>query len=386
MSVSVARNPIYSLGVLSEITRLTISFIDGGQQWLSWAIYDPRARYHFDDEAALVAGIQSGLHATSFTLLPNLGLMVSPVKLMTMRPAELRAIAAAETAGPNQPLPDPVARIFRLHRLETAGALAGGTAWLGEVGVPTANPLFQAMSLNDRLALLALSIDQGPVAGTGDSGLASEAAGYATAQARTPLEFVDYYRVYTAMAGVGATANDTPETRYARAAAAVDTLLPLLFDALDCPRVDGVVAPGEVAAAIDDWQMMGRRLGFSRISLGVEQVVANSSFRRVPPDQAERAVAAYLNGVQALLREEEIGLPRLGQDGASCRFTVRSELEEAVVVQDPEGIISLASYRRRGLLAEPVNDSASEQDAPMPAEEPPAVAATSKSGRSKNGR
>lgn len=381
MTVSVAQKPVYSPGALSDLMRLVLGMVDGGQPWLTWAIYDPVARYRFDDEAALIAAVQNGLHASPFALLPRLGLMVSPVKLMTLRPAELRTLAQAEASDPKQPIPEDVARILKLHGLATSDALDQGAQWLRGAGVPDRTPLFQAPAVNDRIALAALASGRGGEASYANSPFAKEAAAFALAEARTPLEFVDYYRIYVDMSrtpaegpaapaanapdanasAANAQAANTPAEREARARQAVTTLLPLLFGALDCPRVEGLVAPAEVAAAIDDWQMMGRRLGFSRITLGVQQVVAYSSFRRLPIDQAGRSVDAYIAGAQALLRKEVLGAPRLAQDGASCSFRLRSESEVADVAQDASGIISLGSYRARRSDVEPLDDDGPEE-------------------------
>lgn len=385
MTVSVAQKPVYSPGALSDLTRLVLGMIDGGQPWLTWAIYDPVARYRFDDETALLAAVQSGLHASPFALLPRLGLMVNPVKLMTLRPAELRVLGQAAASDPSQPLSDEVAQILLRHNLKTASALNPGTLWLREAGVPDDASLFQAMTLNERLAILALSADGGE-GGYSRSPFAKEAAAFALAEARTPLEFADYYRIYADMAPLVEQGPATAAERAARASQAVSTLLPLLFGALDCPRVEGIVAPSEVAAAVDDWQMMGRRLGFSRITLGVQQVVAHSSFRRVPLDQAGRAVDAYLNGAQVLLREEELGRPRLAQDGASCSFRVRSETEIAEVAQDADGIISLASYRARRSRIAPLDDEEDPEEAEDAEDDIDAAAPPNKSRRRRDGR
>jgi hypothetical protein len=343
MTVSIARRPLYSPRALSDATRLVVGMIDGGDPWLSWAIYDPVARYSFDDEAALLVAVQNNLHASPVALLPRLGLMVSPVKLMTVPPAELRVLAQEQASDPSRPLPEEVAQILLRHELKTAEELDLGTQWLRDAGISDEAPLFQSITLTERIALLALSADCGE-GGNAASHFAREAAAFALAEARTPLEFTDYYRIYVDMASLVELGAPPPE-RAARASQAVSTLLPLLFGARDCPRVEGIVAPAEVAAAVDDWQMMGRRLGFSRITLGVQQVVAHSSFRHVPLDQAARAVEAYLAGAQSLLREGDLGPPRLAQDGASRSFRVPTETEVADVLQDAQGIISLGSYR-----------------------------------------
>jgi hypothetical protein len=340
MTVSVASRSVSSPAGISELGRLALGFIDGGTQWLDWAIHDAGARYHFADESALVAGVQAGLHASPFALLPTLGLMVSPVKLMTIGVSDLRSLAAGEAGGKSATVSAQVKRILRAHGLATQADLASVQPFLDGLKVAAA-PVFQCPGFGDRLALLELmSADGKPAAD-----LQAEAAAFAVEQGRTPREFVDYYRAYLDHAAALGAQADTPKKRAASARAALDTLLPLLFAALDCPRVDGLVAPWEVSAAIDQWLTMGRRVGFARLSLGVGQVIANGGFKEQTGAEARQIVDTYLAAAQALLSSAEPGPGLMGQDGASVRFPVKAAGGEAIVDLGPDGIISLGSYR-----------------------------------------
>jgi hypothetical protein len=366
MTVSVATRPIHRLTGLSELGRTVLGFVDGGLPWFEWAIRDPRARYHFEDESALVAGVQDGLHAWPFILLPALGLIVSPVKLMTMSVSDLRTLGQAETGDKSAVVAARVKQIFASHGLLTQADFAGIQPFLQNLKVAPA-PVFQSLGFGDLLALHGLLSEGEPLG----PDYQLEAAAFAVDQGRTPLEFVDYYRTYLQhVAAVGAP-SDTPEQRAASVQTALDTLLPLLFDDLDCPRVEGLVAPWEVSAAIDEWLMMGRQLGFLRLSAGVQQVIANTTFTQQSGDDARRIVSGYLRGAQALLKSAELGRGQLGQDGASCRFLVASGDEEAAVDLGADGIISLASYRRLPpALPVPV--------APVPPPAPPKPASATK--------
>lgn len=340
MTVSVASRPIHSLTGISELARVVLGFIDGGLEWLEWAIRDPRARYHFEDESALVAGVQSGLHASPFLLLPVLTVQVSPVKLMTVSLADLRTLQLVERGNTSATVTTRATQILTDHQLLTQAQLAGGMALLDQWKV-NGKPLFQCMTFADQLALFGLLNDPGE---TGLDDYQSEAAAFAVVQAATPVEFCDYFRAYLQEIAKAATLKETPDQRQALVQDALDTLLPLMFDALDCPRVDGLVAPWEVSAAIDEWLMMGRQLGFSRLSLGVQQVIANTGFNQQTGADAAVIVDAYLAGAQALLRSADLGRGQLGQDGASCIFQVSANAGQAVVALGADGIITLASY------------------------------------------
>ncbi|HVQ08693.1 MAG TPA: hypothetical protein VMS43_09685 [Allosphingosinicella sp.] len=337
-----AGRPIDRPGGISELGGLVLRFIDGGTQWLQWAAANPNARYQFADETALMAGIQSGLHATPLLLLAKTALLVSPVKLMTLAPGDLRTLAEAEAGKEGVKIGARVAQILADHGLVTQSGLAAGAAFLAGLGVADA-PVFQGSSFGDRLATLDLAND--PVAReSGASGLAREAAAFAIERATTPQEFADYYRAYLQCVTVSRTKPAAPEANLARVRSAVETLAPLMFGYLDCPRVDGPAGPSAIGAAIEEWLMMGRRLGFARLSLGVQQVIANSGFCQ-PGGGDGRAVDAYLGAAQALLRAGPLDEGQLGQDGMSRSFRVSGDGGEAMVGLGADGMIALAGFR-----------------------------------------
>lgn len=337
MTVSVASR-LYRPAGLSDVGRLVLGFIDGGAEWLDWAMADVQARYQFKDESALVAGIQAGLHGTPFLLMPRLGLMVSPVKLMTMSVADLRTLARAEGNVAPAPAYSDVTAILQAHSLVRQGELAQGTALTGALRVSDA-PVLQAPGLDAQLALLALERE----VGMPNAGMPAEAASFAAARAQNVYEFVDYYRAclaYWAVLPKTATATD----RAAAMGSAVDTLMPLTFAALDCPSVEGLVAPWEVNAAISEWLLMGRQIGFARSSLAIQQIVSNGGYNGQTGRDAVALVRAYLARAQLLLNAAEVGQGTLGQDGATCLFHVESGGDQADIELGPTGIITLRRF------------------------------------------
>jgi len=340
MTVSVAGRPVHGLTGISEPARVVLGFVDDGLAWLSWAISNPAVRCHFEDESRLLAEIQAGLHASNFLLLPTLGVLVGPVKLMTIGLADLRTLEHVESGNATAPVIARAGEILSAHGLVTQAQLAGGMDQLGQWKV-AANPLFQCMNFSDQRALFGLLDDPGP---PHLAAYRQEAATFAAAAAATPLEFCDYFRAYLQLIAKAATLQETPAQRQALVEAALETLSPLMFGALDCPRVEGPVAPREVALTVEEWLMMGRRLGFSRLSLGVQQVIANTGFKQEVGTEAAMIVDAYLAGANRLLQSNDLGPGQLGQDGACCAFQVSSGRAQAVVDLQPNGNVTLASY------------------------------------------
>jgi hypothetical protein len=334
MTVTIAGRPIFRLA--GKHSRLVLGLIEGGREWLEWAIYDPVARYHFDDEGALVAGVQAGLHASTLLLLPNIGLLVGPLKLMTLDLKYLHMLVEAEAC----PKPDKamVRKLCGHHGLVTQSQLADDEIVLEKLGLAS-RPVLEGMAFDDQLAIHALLVEE-------KAEIDPDAAAFAADQARTPLEFVDYYLAYQQY--LARLPKPPPiKERAARVRAAFETLRPLLFQALDSPRVDAMAAPSEVAAAIDEWLMMGRRLGFSRLSQGVQQVIAHTEFPGSYEDDAPRIVARYLADAQDLLGSAELHHPQIGQDGASCTFQIRSDTGDAAIALSRDGIITLSRFTRR---------------------------------------
>ncbi len=341
MTVSIANRVVQSKSSLSDLSRLALSFIDGGPEWLSWAAATPSVQYAFPDESTMLAQVQQGLHNSRYAYLPTLGVMVSPVKLMTLGPADLRTLGMAESGASDPNTPAQVKRIFTDHQILTGSDLAQGAAFLTQVGVAQ-SPLFQFTSFEDQAALYALSIQP---FGAQTIPL-SEAASFAVTQARTVLEFVDYFKFYLSYAG-RLPSGTSPDQRASQAGAALLTLLPLLFSALDSPQVPGLVPPSEVNNAVASWLRTGRMIGFARLSEGAQLIAQNTVFQAQVGDAARSLVQTYLAGAQSLLASQKITQGLLGQDGVSCLFPLRSGDQQVTLFLGPTGVITLRFYGLR---------------------------------------
>lgn len=344
MTVSVANKPVYSAAGLSELGRLALAFIDGGIEWLDWAVNDNAGRYDFRDESVLVADVQQGLHNSGVTLLPTLRLLVSPVKLMTLGVADLRTLARAEGGDTSPVVATQVGRILADHQLLTQDEFTAAAAFLAELGVADA-PVLRIRGLDESLAITALLRAPEEEAGI-DPALRREAAGFALRQGRTPLEFADYYRAYLGLAARPGMEGGTAEERERRAETALRTLLPLLFGALECPQVGRLAAPYEVAAAVGGWIRRGRVIGFARLSEGVQQIVRNTGFTAETGAAAQAVVTDYLAGARNFLKEAPPWRGVMGQDGATCIFPIESGSQRAELHLGSSGTITLRLFRR----------------------------------------
>lgn len=344
MTVIVAGKLIQKSESLSELARQALAYIDGGPQWLDWALPNPLVCYEVADETTLLAEVQQGLHASPMTLLPALGLWVSPVKLMSLGSANLRTLGQAETGDTSASVVQQTQRILADHHLVTAQQLWGADDFLQELGVATA-PVFQALNFNDRVAVHALAAM--PLGQDGDdpAQLRHEAAAFAVQQARTVPEFCDYYQVYLAQSKKMKALSGPASTRAELGNQAVQTLLPLAFGAMDCPQLpDRLPSPDEVEKCLRNWLARGQKLGFASLSQVVLQMVTRSIFSTETGAEARRLFDLYISTAQSFLGGNRLKESRLGQDGASLTFTLRNATQEAQLHVSADRLLSLRKF------------------------------------------
>ncbi|MDN7674307.1 hypothetical protein QZM22_17695 [Burkholderia oklahomensis] len=343
MTVSVAGKLIPLPNALSDIGRLALAFVDGGIEWLVWAATAPSARYDFADETELIATVQRGLHASRYTLLPQLGLTISPVKLMTLSLADLNTLARAESGDGSSVVAAQVAKVLSEHGLVTRDELTAGVSFLAQLGVKSA-PLFQALGFDDSLAVTNLMhLPQG----ARQQPLQQEAASFALKQARTVLEFCDFYRFYLDYAQQLNSSAATPERREAAATDASEALLPILFGALDCPQVQGLAGPSDVAQTVRNWLAQGRMVGFARLSQGAQQIVQHTAYKGETGEAAKRIVELFMHAAQSFLAAHQPDRGTMGQDGATCLFPIESAQLRAELQLSGNGVISLNDFGAR---------------------------------------
>jgi len=296
---------------LSQPALFVLSLVDGGNEWLAHAI-TAASTYRFEDEMALVVAAQQGLHGAPLVLLPKLQLMAGAARLIALPASDLQTIAAVESEQESAEAAAPL-KLLAAQRLATAGDLAGADALLKALGVAAA-PLFQALSLGDRLALLELRAELAEE-GAPPAAAQKAAARFAVEWAYGPIEFADYLRAFLALT-TGSNALSAEEAR-----AALTTLAPMLFDALDCPAVRGFVAPQELAMAVAGWIGAGRAIGFPRLSRAVWQLVVHGGYRGQTGAEAATLIAAHFDQAHALLVEARLSPARILQDGSAAVFT-----------------------------------------------------------------
>jgi hypothetical protein len=322
-------------GDMPEHDRLAIALINGGAQWLDWASRDAARQYHFDDVTEMVEAVQTGLHGTPILLLREIGLLLSPVKCMTMDASDLRLLA-----NPGQASASALAALMKRHCLTSHADLAQISGFLRALGVADA-PAFRSRSLADLLMLRDLQHELDVVAP-----LTAEAVRFALANAGSIPEFVDYLRFYRDCVKAFELGDATPFDRMRSIDTVLNTLLPKTFLALDSLEVGGFLAPWELHAAIREWLSTGRQLGFARASLAVQQFVADGYYTGQLGHEAVKLLHEFLERAQLALGAAEVGAGHMAQDGLTCTFTFGANGDSAQVEISAAGRVGIARFGR----------------------------------------
>ncbi|MBT9316629.1 hypothetical protein [Leptothoe spongobia] len=338
MTLSISSTSINQTSQLGMETRITLSIIDGGLAWLDWAMSDQQARYDFKDETELVSSVQQGLHTSSLCYLPNLGLLVSPIKLMTLG-ASLPILAKAESEKMSPDQDGELRQILVENNLRTQQDLADGLNLLKQLEVDQAY-IFDALNFEGRLTLY--SLYRSTIDSKADSDLQKEAAAFAIEQAFSCHEFCDYFQIYLLLSRQKSSLNK--EERLERAKNCLSKLLPLLFGSLDSVQTSGIPAPAEISPLIQRWSLMGKRLGFQNISSALLEILKQVDYEEQPISYWEKTISAYLDTAKSFIAISTPVYAWINQAGNGCTVGYKTKDKQAeLIVQD--GLISLRSFK-----------------------------------------
>lgn len=337
MTIMIDARIVNQRGTLSEHCRLAASFIDGGTAWIDWAVHSHDKHYTFRDEAALLVALQQGLHGSRLVMLRRLGLFIASDRLAVLNAADLRLLARAETGSLPSASDIGARQLIANQALVTSADMKTLDTWLSAFGIADA-VVFQSQDFSDRLALYELSQEPLPASATPE--LAQEAAHFAIEQGNTTLEFCDYYRFYIDVADTQAAPAKRAEVAYYMLSA----LLPLLFDHLDAPQIEGEHSPASIDALLRDTLASGRRIGFTRLSLAVQQVARYARGTDVGRDMRQ-TVEFFMAYAQKFLAHHRVSQGVVGQDG-SMSFPIQDETATAILRLSND-TVSLDSFGER---------------------------------------
>ncbi len=334
MTLQVGGQPLTQLDQLSPGARQVMEFVRGGPEWLEWAAAETvPEHFAFAGEAALVEAVQAGLHDTSVVLLSELGLQVDVRRLWQLSPESLEVVAGNVRKDGRPTVKQ--RKALAANRLWTSEELEKATALLTEMGVAS-EPVFQAMSLGDRVAVRGLT----------ESTASAGAAKLAVDQAVSPREFVDYYRFYM-LVSEQLPGRSSVESRRSRAEEIRGIVEPAVRPLLRCPHAPSDLSAAQAAALVQEWLETGRALGFSRLSHGLREIVGFAGVDISDSAAAERAIESYAEALNPLLQGEPDS-EELTQDGSNQQFRWHGGDGSSAVLAHSRsaGILAIESFEQ----------------------------------------
>jgi hypothetical protein len=334
-----------------------LKLIRGGEDWLKWVTGSPSVHYQFADESQLLQGIQAGLHGTDLLLLQRTGILLHPAKLQELSEDELKVVLEVETASADNSVADMQARkALAANGLLSQSELKCADEFLqrlGEKNPPGSEesppgslkipPVFQAMTLADRIALFNLH-DNASAAGR-NLMLQKEAWTFALNFAQSPLEFVDYYQFYLSTVQDADPQPNQAGKRACLAEASAEGIGSLLYNLLWCPSVRGVPSPNEIAAIAQTWRAGGNRMGFSRFSSALLQIGQNAGLQGAAGEAAQKIIDQFMEKVQnAVLQQTPVSV-KLSQDGNNRYYQYPLQCIVAELGLSADGNLTLSSLR-----------------------------------------
>lgn len=352
--VTIAGQSVRQLDDLAPRTQTMLALIDGAERWLSWAIPASGPFFRFVDEAALVTGIQQGLHGSPLMLLQRLRLLVHPRKLWTLKEEQLNQVLSYEgDEEDNEVLGTSVQNVLNENGIFTQQNLASGLQFLQQIGQAQL-PLFQALSLSDQIALMEL-VKTPPAPLALDRTAQASAAAFAVESAQTPREFVDYYTFFFEAAQRLAP-GDEPSALVQAVRRARDVLTEPVQALLPCPVSGRVPTPVEMYALVNQWVDQGQLVGFATMPSALRQIAASGPLP--VPGEAEEAfrtrLRTFIDGVQQFLKYTEPSARTLSQDGLTYSYALISKSAAARLDRTDEGNVTLGRYQQTPSAAPPV--------------------------------
>lgn len=343
--ISISGTPIKSSDALPTSVQLVTQLIQGGSDWLHWAITEGQSQFDFPDALTLVDGIQSGLHGNQLILLRDLKLLINPIALLSLPDVGIEAIEASV----NQTTDNVVVDLEIAKTLENEGFIGQDKLslvpqFLSQLQIQD-KPVFQALNLSDQVAIYrAMSDTRKPWMLKPE--IQVEAAAYAVAYASSAGEFADYYQYYMSLfnridfSGLG------KPKRAGFARQRQDIMTSELRDDLRCPILAGIPSPEDLKQQMTAWFSAGYRLGFSQISRAIAQMSKHSAVTKASDSELKDAVKSYLRTAQKIVQSRSTNLPQVAQDGSALFYTFGHSPEKAILkLERGTGCITLQALK-----------------------------------------
>lgn len=335
--IYVADKLMENIGAFSHRFRLIAERIQGGPQWLRFAMQSPTDSYMAGSELELLSLVQKGLHGSRLMLFTDLNLLMDPLKLWTLPEDDLALIGTARRE-------ESVRDVLDKYGILDFAQLSKGIDFLRSFEIED-KPVFQVMNLADRLALYAIALDgQEREASKKDLTIRKESCEFALQLCQTPKEFQALFHLYEAVC-----TKFNAKTRSARRKRAQ-----LIWEDYNelCDGLVETVTLGkkynpdgldmEIKSALADL----RQIGFSCKAAAMLNLIRNTILTCEDQPRARKIVRDYMSAIFNLIAAGTVESTSVGQDGV-MRLIYASALiapgGSAAVEVDRLGLVTVAS-------------------------------------------
>lgn len=339
-AVLVDQKMVRSTKELEPNIQTTLDMIEGGNAWFSWAANDMNVRYEFANQFQLAQNIQSGLHGTPELLLNKLALWINPLTLLALNESAFKAITNFELNSGSKTAANKALRENQLYSQQTLShvpRLLNNWKMTGE-------PVFQALGLQDMIALVNLASWLGTHSGDDYEAFQRECADFAVGLAQSPEEFSDYFQFYYTLGMLNDWPNEGTISQHQQAAnQLIESMLPLLTKLLR----GACLAERPTTQALQDfisaWQDTGFPLGFQRMSAAINQVTQQTAVG-LPNQSVASEIEGYISESQAFIRTNEASNISLSQNGLVSKYAFENGSKSALVNWSSAGVLTFGFY------------------------------------------
>lgn len=331
MAVWLAGRKLERLGDLSAGARHVLSLMDGGCEWLDWALLQDRPARDWADDAEMLQAIQRELHGGETMLLPVARVTVAPRALLYLPAPTLETLVRAEAEGTDSPQ---LWAALRQSRFITAADVDTVLGWLDQLQARN-TPLLKNLGLECLTRLYDTMNDPTLHAlGIQDMDGLRLAAQWALGTSRTPQTFCDWMQFYGTFITTPVPRSESPVKLVQELGQWIQHVLPLTFDALGSMHTGSGTLLEHIRHGLRLGMAQGHRIGPCSLSSAALQLARFTPMLSFPRSQASEFVQQYLDELQRLCAETDtLRDMQCSQDGRYVYCTLGNRPNRNVRIQ-----------------------------------------------------
>ncbi|MET0392574.1 MAG: hypothetical protein ABW019_05510 [Chitinophagaceae bacterium] len=320
------------IGGFSTRFQVTLSLIQGGTGWLTWALTDKGSPpVYVASENELLGLIQEGLHEDDYIRFNTFRACLE--KIMTLSDADAQQLSVIQkTPNDNE---TNLQVLLQRNNMLSYGDINATSTLLTAIGAGRPD-LFQALSFDDQL-VLANFVKTYPVPAS-DTG--NPVYTFASGIAATIPDFVALCLFYH-QAQKQLPANLTPQVQNSKIQLMYAQLAPLVTPLLFTPSAGTIRTEAALQKAIPDTAKTCQFIGYPTIAAGAYNLVQNINTSNKTVKAIQPQIENYMAAVTKLVSSATPSGYNLSQDGTLASLRFENDQSVAITAVDNEGNLFL---------------------------------------------